>query len=33
MGLSEFVINIFAAVIAVEYMDHGFVKKYEGFKC
>lgn len=32
MGLSEFVINIFAAVIAVEYMDHGFVKKYERFK-
>lgn len=32
MGLSEYVINIIAAVIAVEYIDYGFVKKYEGFK-
>ena len=32
MGLSEHIINVLAAVIAVEYIDHGFIKKYEGFK-
>ncbi|MCI9677241.1 MAG: hypothetical protein HFH06_16150 [Lachnospiraceae bacterium] len=32
MGLSEFIVNVFASVIAVEYIDYGFAKKYEGFK-
>lgn len=32
MGLSEYVINVLAAVIAVEYIDHGFIKKFEGLK-
>lgn len=28
----EFIINILASVIAVEYMDRGFEKKYAGIK-
>jgi hypothetical protein len=32
MVLSEHVINVLAAVIAVGYIDYGFEKKYEGLK-
>lgn len=32
MSMSEYMINVLASVIAVEYMEHGFKKKYEGFK-
>lgn len=30
MGVSEHVINAASAVIAIEYMDYGFPKKYYG---
>lgn len=30
MGISGYVVNILSAVIAVEYMDYGFRKKYHG---
>lgn len=32
MGLNEYIVNIFASVIAIEYMDYGFEKKYVGLK-
>lgn len=30
MGVSEHVINAASAVVAIEYMDYGFQKKYNG---
>lgn len=32
MGVSGYVINILSAVVAVEYMNYGFRKKYHGAK-
>ena len=32
MELSEFAINVLASMIAVEYMDHGFIKRCVGLK-
>ena len=32
MEFSEYVINAISAVIAVEYIDYGFPKKYNGFR-
>lgn len=32
MGFGDYVINIFSAIIAVEYIDYGFSKKYSGIK-
>lgn len=32
MEFSEYVINVVSAVIAVEYIDYGFPKKYNGFR-
>ncbi len=32
MGISAYVINAISAVIAVEYIDYGFPKKYGGFR-
>ena len=32
MELGEYAINVLASIIAVEYIDHGFAKKYEGYK-
>ena len=32
MGISEYAINVMSAVVALEYMDHGFQKKYCGVR-
>ena len=32
MDFSVYVINVISAVIAVEYIDYGFPKKYSGFR-
>ena len=32
MGFGVYVINIISAVRAVEYIDYGFQKKYDGFR-
>lgn len=32
MGISEHLINVLSAIVAVEYMDYGFQKKYRGVK-
>lgn len=32
MGISAYVINVISAIIAVEYIDYGFPKKYSGVK-
>ena len=32
MGVCDYVINIVAAFIAIEYMDHGFEKRYSCIK-
>lgn len=32
MGISAYVINVISAVIAVEYIDYGFQKKYAGYR-
>ena len=32
MGACDYVINIVAAFIAIEYMDHGFEKRYSCIK-
>ena len=32
MNISDYIINVLSSIIAVEYIDYGFRKKYAGFK-